>query len=453
MRRLLRNVPFRRLFLGRLVTNAGDSVYYIAAMWLVYDLTGDPAMSGLAGFLSAAPSGLQFLTGPLVDRWKLRHVLVGTQLVQFILICSIPVADALGALSAPLVLVVMPLLALTNQFVYPAQTAALPRIVDRDELVSANSLFSLAYQGVDAGFNALAGVLIAVVGAVTLFLVDAVTFLVAALLFAGVVVPPSAQTDDSSAAETGESGEPGEPDGPVVADGGDDESGEKTDGGGDSDGDSGADADLSYLTSLREGIDYLRGTVVTYIVVGAVVVNFAFGAALASLPAYADGLGGAGVYGAFMAAVAGGMFAGALGASKVKSRRFGRFNIVGFSVSGTLWLASVAAATTANAVALVIALFAVAMVPVGAGNVLISALVQSIVPDRLLGRVSSVIGSAASAAVPFGSLVGGVVAGATSPAVLLVAAGVSLLCLGGYWAAVPTLRRMPSISETETLRI
>ncbi|WP_224333221.1 MFS transporter [Haloprofundus halobius] len=437
MKQLLRNAPFRRLFLGRLVTNAGDSVYYIAAMWLVYDLTGDPAVSGLAGFLSAAPSGLQFLAGPLVDRWNLRRVLVGTQLLQFTLILAIPAAAALGHLSAPLVLVVMPLLSLTNQFVYPAQSAALPRIVERDELVSANSLFSLAYQGVDAGFNALAGVLIAVVGAVTLFLVDAVTFVVAAVLFAGVVVPPSNRTGDSSSAGAGES------DGAVVADGGADENGESDD----------IDGKPSYLTSRREGIDYLRGTVVTYILVSAVGVNFASGAALASMPAYADSLGGASVYGALMAALAGGMFVGAVGASKAESIPFGRLSVASFSLSGLLWLASVVAATVFDSVAAAVVLFALTSIPVGAFNVLMAALVQSIVPDGLLGRVSAVLGSVASVAVPLGSLVVGVVAGASSPAVLFYGAGVAMVCLGGYWAAVPTLRRMPPVAETETLNV
>ncbi|WP_224270482.1 MFS transporter [Haloprofundus salinisoli] len=439
MRQLLRNVPFRRLFLGRLVTNAGDSVYYIAAMWLVYDLTGDPAMSGVAGFLSAAPSGLQFLTGPLVDRWDLRRVLVGTQLVQCLLILAIPAAAALDYLSAPLVLVVMPLLSLTNQFVYPAQSAALPRLVERDELVSANSLFSLAYQGVDAGFNALAGVLIAVVGAVTLFLVDAVTFAVAAALFGGVVIPPSKQIDDASASETNDS------DGTAVADGGDEETeaGEEANGG----------DSPSYVSSLREGVDYLRGTVVTYILVGAVGVNFASGAALASMPAYADALGGASVYGALMAALAGGMFVGAVGASKVEAIPFGRLSVASFSLAGILWLASVVAATVFGSVTVAVVLFALASIPVGAFNVLMAALVQSIVPESLLGRVSAVLGSVASVAVPLGSLVGGGVAGASSPVVLFYAAGVAMVCLGGYWAAVPTLRRMPSVGETETLNV
>ena len=54
-------------------------------MWLVYVLTGSSFYTGLAGFLVQAPTSVQFLFGPLIHRWKLRRVFVGTQLVQAIL--------------------------------------------------------------------------------------------------------------------------------------------------------------------------------------------------------------------------------------------------------------------------------------------------------------------------------------------------------------------------------
>ena len=64
MQSLLANRAFRRLFAGRLVTNAGDSLYAVAAMWLVYDLTGSTAYTGLAGALTMGPQLLQGVPGP-----------------------------------------------------------------------------------------------------------------------------------------------------------------------------------------------------------------------------------------------------------------------------------------------------------------------------------------------------------------------------------------------------
>ncbi|WP_135821983.1 MFS transporter [Halostella litorea] len=427
MRSLLRNRDFARLFAGRLVTNVGDSVYYVAAMWLVYALTDDPLYSGVAGFLTMAPAALQFLFGPLADRWPLRRVLVGTQVAQGVLVLVVPLAAALSALSAPLVLAVMPTLALLNQLVYPAQTAALPRIVEDDELVDANSAFSLAYQGTETVFNAVGGALVALVGAVSLFLVDAVTFAVAAALFATLTVPEAG--DDAATADEpagapaeGTAADDADPDATPVADGG---------------------TDPGYLAQLREGIDFLRGTVLSLTVLGAAFVNFAAGATFAVLPAYADTVGGAGAYGVLAAALAAGNFGGALLASRLEHLPFGRLSVACLSVSSVLWTASVLAGPFPATVVL----FGLAFVPVGVVNVLLAALVQSGVPEGMVGRVSSVLGSASQVATPVGSLAGGAVAGAIGPGVVLAAGGTFMGLFALYWAAVPSMRRIPPVHE------
>lgn len=204
MRNLFTNSDFRRLFIGRLVTNAGDSLYAVAAMWLVYTLTGSTTYTGIAGFLTMGPQALQVFVGPLVDRLPIRRLLVATQAVQTLLVLTVPAAHVLGVLSVELVLVVMPLLSLLNQFVYPAQTAVLPRLVKDDQLTAANSAFSLAYQGTDMVFNALAGGLVALVGAVALYAIDSLTFAVAVACFVGLRIPPveDAHNDDPSTDST-----------------------------------------------------------------------------------------------------------------------------------------------------------------------------------------------------------------------------------------------------------
>lgn len=72
---------------------------------------------------------------------------MSTQLIQAVLILSIPVAAYFDRLSVGLILVTIPLLSFLNQFVYPFQNAALPRIVAESQLTRANSAFSFANQG------------------------------------------------------------------------------------------------------------------------------------------------------------------------------------------------------------------------------------------------------------------------------------------------------------------
>ncbi|WP_265108688.1 MFS transporter [Halosolutus halophilus] len=414
------NPAFLRLLAGRLVTNAGDSLYYIAAMWLVFELTGSPLYTGIAGFLVRAPSALSFLTGPLVDRWSLRRVLVGTQLTNGVLVLAVPFAAWTGHLSVWVILAVLPVVTLVNQFVYPAQNAALPRMIEEENLAKANSLLSAAYQGADMTFNAASGVLIAVVGAVTLFLIDSVTFGVALLLFAGVTVPTSADLVDVAPDTTVDDA--------------------------DADAHDAADTTVDdavssggYLADLREGFAYVRGSLLVVLLIGVVVANFAAGALLGVLPAFAATVGGPDAYGFLMAVYAGGTLAGTLLASRVDDRPLGRFAVVSNVLTGILLAVALALAWFPAT----IGLFFLTFVPVGAFNVLFFTMLQSAVDDDLLGRVSSLITSVATVAIPVGSAVGGAVAGVIGSRFVMYWWAVGNLFFGLYVAVRPGLRSLP----------
>lgn len=427
---LARNTNFRRLLIGRLVTNAGDSLYLIATMWLVYDLSGSTTATGVAGFLVMGPQMLQFLFGPLVDRYSIRGLLVASQAVQGVVVLTIPLATWLGHLSVPLLLVVIPVLALINQVVYPAQSALLPRIVDRTELASANSLMAMAFTGVDMAFNALGGVLIATIGAISLFVVDSVTFAVALFLFAGVKIPPAKSVGDDRPEDVAvDPGRPTErlvePDPPID----DDPTGESES----------AD-NLSYFESLREGFALLRAsTVLVALLLSVAISNFIFGGVFAILPAYADLRGGPTFYGALIAAIAAGQFVGALLAPRLQGIDFGRLTIVTMAAGGVLWYSAVAVPWLAGTLLLLF----LAIVPGGIFNVGFQTMVQGAVSEQLLGRIAAILASVAGLATPIGALLGGVTATAVGTVPIMVGAAASLFVISLLFVAVPSLRRLP----------
>lgn len=450
MRGPFENVAFRRLFAGRVITNVGDSLYFVAAMWLVYSLTDDPLYTGVAGFVTLGPQVLQFLAGPLVDRWSIRRTLVGTQAVQAVIVSTIPIAHGLGVLTVEVVLIVMPVLAGLNQLVYPAQTAALPRLLDDEELVAANSAFAVAYQGLEMVANGIGGVLIGLVGAVSLFVIDAVTFAIAATVFLTVSIPAAGaqQTPEESPGDgqpTPDESENDADESAVVADGGAEA--------GTAEGDATSQHD-SYLARLREGAALLRGTVLLWLVLGALVVNFTSGMVLAVIPVYADSLvvpaavsavGAAGAYGLLMAAFAAGNFLGAITANAVSEAPMGKTMIVGLAVSGVVWTVAIGI----DWLPLTTVLIALALLPVGVVNVQVAAVVQSAVPEEYVGRMSSMLGSASTAVVPLGSLAGGIVAATFSAHVAMFAFGFGAVSLALYVLALPTLRRLPAPDEVE----
>lgn len=409
---LVENTTFRRLFAGRVITDTGDSLYFIGTMWLVWELTGSTFYTGLATALVRVPDVLRVFIGPLVDRWQLRRILLGTQLINGAGVLVVPLAAAMGQLSVWLILLLIPVLNFVNGFVYPAQNAALPRIVDQEELTRANSLFSTSIRTIDMVANAVAGVLVAVVGAVTLFVLDSVTFAVAAALFVGVAVPaPSNPGDDA------------EPDA----------------------GDTVDEASNGYVTELRDGLGYVRGSTLPALLFGTMVSNFAATAITAMLPSFADSLAGPAVYGLLVAAMGAGNLVGAGGAFLVEEYPVSWVAVGTNTVSGTLLLTAVAAPGVPATVALLFA----AAVPIGTFNVLLSSLIQSAVADSFLGRVTSLMGTVLSGMAPAGGLLGGVVAGVVGSATAMYSVGGLIAVVGFYYLLHPRLRALPAVVEAD----
>ncbi|GAB3035658.1 MFS transporter [Natronobiforma cellulositropha] len=400
------------LLAGRVITNIGDSLYFIAAMWLVFELTGSALYTGIAGFLVRGPAALQFLLGPLVDDWSLRRILVGTQLIQGVVILAIPIVAFTGHLSVWAVLAVMPILSLLNQFVYPAQSAALPQLVEDEQLVQANSLFAMARNGMDMLFNAVSGVLIAILGAVIIFLIDAVTFFIAAFLFAGVVL-----TSDIE----GKMGEADE------------------------------EPEQSYMEKLMEGINYVRGSVLVAIVYGALLANFVFGAGIAVFPAFADQIGGSVAYGLLMSVAGAGVFAGAMLSNLVDQYPYGWFQIYSKVFAG----ACIAAAVYVLWLPATLALVFIGFIAIGMDGPMTESMIQSSVPESLLGRVSSLMGSVSTAMIPVGALLGGVLSEFIGVNGVMYLVAASAAFYGVYFLLYPPLRALPPVAQMDasTLRL
>ena len=406
---LWRNRSFRRFFAGQFVTNAGDSLYTVAVLWLVFELSGSTVLTGVANAILLLPWLLQILAGPIVDRLPLRPVLVGSQVLQGVVVLALPLAAATGHLSVGVVLAVVPLLTLATLLMAPMQATLVPRIVPDTRLSRANSALATVTLGLDMVFDALGGAFIAVFGATTLFLFDSATFAVAGLLFAGVVVQSDTATDEEPASGTDES---------VLG---------------------------SYVADLRDGIDVLRGTVFVELVLTTAVANFAVGVTLAILPAFSSARGGPAVYGLLLGALGVGRLVGSLLAPRLEGVAYGRLLLVGHSLGAACWVAAVYVPSTA----LTVGLFGLAWVPAGASGVLTSTLNQTVFPTDLLGRVSSIKGTASGATLPLGSLVGGLVAASLGAVTTMGLAAFGFGFTGLYVLLRPRLRRLPAVADAD----
>lgn len=176
---VLRTGEFRALWLAELLSTLGDQVARVALAVLVFTTTDSAVLTGLTFALTYVPTllGGIFLSS-LGDRFPRREVMVGANVVQAVLVAAMAVPGV--PLPALCVLLAVSVLA-TGPF-NAAQLAILPDLLSGQRYVTAMSLRNVTtYSAQLAGF-AGGGLLIAVLNPYLGLAIDALTFVVSALL-------------------------------------------------------------------------------------------------------------------------------------------------------------------------------------------------------------------------------------------------------------------------------
>lgn len=137
-----------------------------------------PTQVGLVLVARALPQALGPIAGTLSDRVDARKLMV---------ICDVGQAAAVGtiALLLPPYWLLVTLVAIYSIFsalFLPAGKGAIPRLVSRDDLTSANVLMGASFNFSVAAGPAVGALLVAGPGARVAFALDAATFLISALL-------------------------------------------------------------------------------------------------------------------------------------------------------------------------------------------------------------------------------------------------------------------------------
>ena len=177
--RALRHRNYRLFFSGQSVSLVGTWITRIATSWLVYRLTGSALLLGVVGFCGQIPTlVLSPFAGVLVDRFDRHRILVITQF--FSMLQSL----ALALLALPGIIKVWEILALQvvqgviNAFDTPArQSFIVDMIEDRADLPNAIALNSSMVNGSRIIGPSIGGIVIAAVGEGWCFMIDAISYL------------------------------------------------------------------------------------------------------------------------------------------------------------------------------------------------------------------------------------------------------------------------------------
>jgi MFS family permease len=378
--------PFRRLWVGQLISLIGRQITLVAVPFQVYSLTRSALDVGLLGIVQAVPLICGSLGGgALADRFDRRRVLLVTQVG--LAFCSGLLA--LGAFSGhpPLLVIyaIVALAALVGAVDAPTRTAIIPNLVGVDRLPGALSLNIALFQTTLIAGPAIGGLVIAHFGLPAAYSVDVCTF--SAALIAVALLPPQGHSTT-------------ERERPVAA--------------------------------ILRGLSFARRQPV---ILGGFAMDLAamiFGLPRAVFPVLAATTFHAGAQGLgllYAAPGVGALIAALASGAVAKSRRLGRIIviaivawglvIIAFGFAKTLWVA--------------LLLLAVAGGADSFSAVCRTTIMQRIAPDELRGRLTSLYFMVVTGGPNLGDVETGIVANAFGAEVAIVTGGA--LCLVGLGAA------------------
>ena len=365
MFRAFRHRNYRLFFSGQLISVCGTWMQTVAQSWLIYRMTGSAILLGIVGFVSQFPV---FLLSPVggaaADRHNRRLILIATQITAMLLAFVLAALTLTGAIRVWHIPVLAAMLGIVNAFDMPTRQAFMVELVGKDDLINAIALNSSMFNSARMIGPAIAGVLVAAIGEGWCFFVNAASYLA---VIAGLLLMLPTGSNQVRAPGTVMD---------VMGEG------------------------FRYVWSNRP----VRALLLLLGVISLMSISYAV-----LMPIFANKIlnGGARAMGVLMSSAGAGALVGALTlAARRGVKGLDRWiaicavglgvSLILFSMSHTFWLS----------VALLLPAGFFMVGQMASSNTLI----QSLVPDRLRGRVMAVYSMMLVGMAPFGSLLAGAVA-------------------------------------------
>jgi MFS family permease len=417
-----RRIPLYGWLTAEAISLLGTRISMIAIPWLVLTTTGSPTKTGLVAFAEITPMVLfKACGGPLVDRVGPRRMAITADTLSLVAVGLIPLLHHTGALTFPILLVLVAVAGALRGPGDAATTALIPALVERAAVPyeRATGLASAIERGATMVGAAIAGGLVATLGAANAVAVDAASFGVCALL----LLLTTRSLEDRGRGRR-ESVEPAE-----------------------------AETPTSYVAELRAGWRFLRGDAVLMSLCVMVAVtnllDLAWSAVL--LPVWArDSGAGVGAVGLVFSVWGGASMLGALVAAAYGTRlpRFATY-LVAFLITGIPRFVLFAIGVP---LWVILAMCVIGGASSGFLNPVLGAVQFERIPREMVGRVTALSSALCWSLMPLGGVLGGLLISGIglSPALLLV--GFAYFAATMSPALIPSFRgmnRQPASPERE----
>jgi len=398
---------FRLVTIGSVITSLGSQAALLALPYQVFVITGSAFLTGLLGLAELGPLVVASLFGgALADRFDRRRLLLLCQYALVAIAAALALAAATGPPPVWILFVLAAALAGAAAIERVVASAIVPQTVPPELLPAAISLTYGLFQLTMVAGPAFGGILISLFGLTTPYAVDAVSCLGMAVAAAMMSAQPPAARE----------------------------------------------AHEPVLRSIRSGLAYLRRlpAVTAGFVIDLCAMTFGMPRALfpvLALTVYHAGAAGTGL---LYAAVAAGSTVAALTTGWMSHARYlGRIVLVCVG----LWGIFIAAAGLVDNIWPAAALFALAGAADSVSAVCRGTMMQTLTPDEMRGRISSVYSLVVAGGPRLGDVESGTVAALTTPAFSVVSGGLICLASVGVVAlAFPQLAAYDSAAVAREVR-
>jgi MFS family permease len=186
----LRVPAYRFLWAGRTVSMVGDAFQLVVLPAIVLDLTQRPSGLGAVLMAQAIPRALLLLVGGVVtDRFRARSVMLVSNVLLALIVAALLVPATAGTLELWHLYVYAVAFGAVTAFFLPASTSVLAELLPEEQVRAGNALAMMTANLVRFLVPPVAAIVIVAAGEATAFAVNALSFVLAALLFGGMRTP------------------------------------------------------------------------------------------------------------------------------------------------------------------------------------------------------------------------------------------------------------------------
>ncbi len=402
-------LPLLSLFAANAISMVGNMFAAIAIPWFVLQTTGSAMQTGITSFFTILPVVLAgLLGGTLIDRLGYKRMSIIADAASGVTVALIPLLYFTVGLQFWQLVALVFLGALLDAPGGTARAALVPELaalagMPIERATSASQVIERSSRLIGAPF---AGFLIAALGTANVLWLDAVSFLISAAMVALLVAVPQVKPREVERRK--------------------------------------------YFDELLDGMRFLRRDhLILVIVVTVMITNFldsAFGGVI--LPVYVSQVfGNALDLGFIIAANGGGAVVGAIIFGSIGHRlpRYATFVSMFVLVSLRFWIFALYPS-------LPLILVTTFITSVGAGplNPIIDAVEYERIPPDMRGRVFGTVTAGAWAAMPLGTLLGGILTEQLGVQPLLISLGLTYLATTLSMAVIPAMRQMDRRADADS---